>query len=232
MNVAVIIPTKERTEQAIACVQQLLTTAPAIEVWLMCDGDSKTYMIAGATFQKDQRVHAHLRQQSCGPVQLWNFGAIYASLDGVLGGKNADAFVLGADDLWFNPGWLEAALQKLESIGGSGLVGFNDLHQNGAQLATHFLVTRDYCVERWGGVFVCPHYYSQYLDLEATIRAQQDGQFVYAPAAIVEHRHPGWGTARYDVTYAIGTRHAPSDAAIFERRRAAGFPNDYPAVLT
>ena len=58
-----------------------------------------------------------------------------------------DPIVLAADDLEFEPGWLDAALETLAQFeDGWGLVGFNDGHW-GPELSTHYLMSRRFIVE-------------------------------------------------------------------------------------
>jgi hypothetical protein len=47
----------------------------------------------------------------------------------------------------------------------------------------------------------------------------------------VEHRHPAWRKARADGLYASRAPLMAEDQATFVRRRAAGFPDDFEAVL-
>jgi hypothetical protein len=134
-------------------------------------------------------------------------------------------FFCGADDLVFHRGWLTAALAKLR--GHVRVVGANDLHHPdvlAGLTATHYLVARSYIEERGGTVdrsypvlFAYDHNYS---DTEFVATARSRGVFAYAPAAVVEHRHPHWGGAADDATYQKGRRAIGRDFELFQRRRS------------
>lgn len=111
---------------------------------------------------------------------------------------------LGADDLEFHAGWLEAAKAKLEP--GIGVVGVNDLANERVmrgELATHSLVTRDYAElgKIDGPELLHPEYPHEYVDREFTETAIARGAFAYAPDAVVEHLHPMVGKAPLDDLY-------------------------------
>lgn len=153
-----------------------------------------------------------------GPVHCWNMGAAAAS---------GDAFVLGADDLKFHPGWLEAALEGLAKLNWCGLVAFNDMSPATGELATHYLISKNYAANDWGGVMAIPSYFQHFIDTEATARARRDKCFYYAEDAKVEHLHWLWNKAENDDVYKRGQEHYSEGADIYNERLQAGFPNDY-----
>src|ERR1035437_6539809 len=54
---------------------------------------------------------------------------------------------LGADDLAFHPGWFQAVMRVMDTLGGDGVVAPNDLHNPSG---VHFVVARSY-VDIFGG---------------------------------------------------------------------------------
>lgn len=225
MRTSVIIPTRGRAEQARACVEGLLETIQGhdAEVVLVVDNDSMAPTRHEYRFGRPVRLLWGADQN--GAVACWNVGARAA---------DGDAFVLGADDLVFTPGWLDAALATLAKLpDGSGVVGLNGLDRNGGldDFASHFLVTRDYCERFNGGVFVCPHYRSYYVDIEIHRRARALGRYAWAKDAIVEHRHHAVGKADVDSTYTLAAPNMALDGEIYAERQAAGFPDDYAPIL-
>jgi len=221
MKVSVIIPSLGRPEQIKRCVERLAETVQGyvVETVVVFEGDDP------ATAEAARSVPGVIVVENTtglGAAAGWNEGSKHAS---------GDALVMLGDDAWFHDGWLEAALQALEKIGGSGMVGFNDGHTSGETHSAHHLLTRDYIIEYQGGCFIIPDYYSQYFDLEAVARAQRADKYIWASDSLVEHKHWVFGTAVKDATYRIGSDHMNSDRDIFQRRRAAGFPDDFEPIL-
>ena len=131
---------------------------------------------------------------------------------------------LGADDLRFHPGWLEAAVAKLGA--GIGVVGTNDLGSPrvlAGEHATHSLVTRDYA-ERFGtidepGKILHEGYPLEYVDDEAVETAKHRGAWAFAGDSVVEHLHPSWGKAPRDPLYAKQRARMAAGMRVFLRRR-------------
>lgn len=113
---------------------------------------------------------------------------------------------LGADDLAFHPGWLEAALGKMG--GKIGVVGTNDLGNQrviAGEHATHSLVSRKYA--RQGTIddktkLLHEGYPHEFVDDEFVETARSRDAFAHAADSIVEHLHPHWGKAPSDHIYA------------------------------
>lgn len=217
MSVCVVMPTMGRTEQARACVARICDTAPQAAVVVVTRDNREVFESTGLPGQ----VRYCDAADELTAVQKWNYG-----LKCALG---FDAYVLGADDLWPQDGWLDAALEAASL--GFGFVGLNDCHTDGAQLATHFLVTRDFIASHLGGVLCVPHYRAWYLDVEATARAKRAHQFAYAVNARVDHRHVHWGKAEMDETYRRGYAVHRYDMLIHAARERAGYPNDYVPII-
>lgn len=129
---------------------------------------------------------------------------------------------LGADDLRFHPGWLEAAIRKLKP--GIGVVGTNDLGNPRVMrgdLATHSLVTRAYA-ERGaidGGGLLHEGYAHNWVDEELIATARKRNAFAFARMAHVEHLHPHWGKATSDATYTKGQATFADDHRLFRSRK-------------
>jgi hypothetical protein len=154
-------------------------------------------------------------------TQAWNAGAA---------ASKAAWFGLGADDLYFHDGWLEALWPLLEAHDG-GIIGLNDGADSFRRVgfATHFVASRRFCVEQLGGVLLPPVYAHMMVDVEVNHIAQQRGLFTYCPDALVEHLHPDWGKAETDALY---SRPFAGDKPLFLIRSLAGFPVTWePAVF-
>lgn len=130
---------------------------------------------------------------------------------------------LGADDLHFHPGWLEAAKAKLTP--GIGVVGTNDLC-NGRVIAgehsTHSLVTRAYT--ELGTIddptrLLHEGYPHEFVDDEFVQTAMYRGAYAHAHDSVVEHLHPQVGKAPMDDLYAAQRQRMRHGARIYRRRR-------------
>jgi glycosyltransferase involved in cell wall biosynthesis len=152
--------------------------------------------------------------------QAWNVGAAAA---------RGAWFGLGADDIYFHPGWLEALWPMLETHDG-GIIGLNDGATSWQRVgfATHFVASRRFCVEQLGGVFIPPVYGHGMVDVEVCRVAQSRGLFTYCHDALVEHLHPDWGKVATDALY---SRDLSSDERLFTAREAAGFPVEWEPVV-
>ena len=130
---------------------------------------------------------------------------------------------LGADDLKFRAGWLEAAKRKIR--GTIGVVGTNDLGNprvvKGLH-ATHSLVTREYA-ER--GTIDDPTkllheaYPHEFVDDEFVLTAKKRRAFAHASTSIVEHMHPLWNKAEWDEIYKPHKQRMAIGRRIFNKRR-------------
>lgn len=215
IKVSVVIPSRDRPKRLRECIEQLQLVSPQVEIVVVADiGDDKTASVA-----ENLGCELVISDRPDGPVHCWNIGAAAAS---------GDAFVLGADDLKFHEGWLEAALYGLAGLGFVGLVAFNDLSPQAGKLATHYLISKSYAANEWGGVIAIPSYYQHFIDTEATMRAKRDECFYYAEDAVVEHMHWMWDKADNDEIYKRGQEHYSEGENTFNKRLQDGFPNDYP----
>lgn len=225
MKTTVILPTLGRAEQMRRCAEHLLHISPEVHLAL-CVTEEDFDSITSATelwSQFGDRMDVIIRPLSeVSAVAGWNAG--------LRAFPNSDVYVLGADDLWFYPSWYRNLERTIGRYG--GLVGFNDLSPRRGW-ASHYAMTRQFIIRHHGGVMAVPHYRAWYLDVEACERAKLATQFVIASDVIVEHRHVNWKKATMDSTYERGyVANGERDKAIYNRRKALKWPNDYPAILS
>lgn len=219
MKVSCIIPTRLRAAQARRCVDEFFATTAEHEVECIVVADHDLDTVKAMAGSPALVLDNEMRR---GAIRSWNVGLMAAT---------GDAFVFGADDLYWKAGWLDAALAALKTLPGeSGMVGLNCLDRDD-DVATHFLITRQCVVEVMGGVLAVPHYHHYWSDPEMVERAKQAGCYVFEPRAIVEHKSHMAGKAGNDMTYAEALRWFPKDEVIYNQRKEAGFPNDYKAVI-
>lgn len=138
-------------------------------------------------------------------------------------------FFLGADDLRFKLGWLEAALDRMDDPGISVVGTADPLHEWPDQ-STHYLVRRTYIQDHSGCVdipnTVLYNYHHAYTDWEFVAVAKARGVYAYCAESRVEHLHPGWesdgrvnpNSDLFDETYAKGNTRHQDDRAEWIRR--------------
>lgn len=139
---------------------------------------------------------------------------------------SAEPFLfLGADDLAFHPGWLEAALRHMHA--GASVVGTQDLapteRARNGEHATHSLVRRTY-VDTMGtidqpGLVLHEGYPHEYVDDEFVATAKHRGVWSFAHDSVVEHLHPSWGKAELDDLYLAQRSRMNTGRTIYARRR-------------
>ena len=208
-----LFPTTGRPDRAETCLRQLRDTAPHLEIVAAVDADPETAERIGPL------VDLLLYSDSYRGNQAWN---------DCLAEATGDPIVFAADDLVWGDGWLDAALQALEEHPGC-LIGFNDGHW-GEELSTHYLMPRAFIVEVLGGR-VAWNYPHSFNDAETTERARRAGRYHWCEDAHVHHDHWLFGGRAKDPTDTRNLgRHSEAER-LFKERRAAGFPNDYPAVI-
>lgn len=131
----------------------------------------------------------------------------------------------GADDLEFQPGWLEAARAALTP--GIGVVGTNDLGSPRVmrgEHATHFLFTRRYGNDHGTldgpGQLMYEGYVHEWVDDEVVGTARMRGAWAFAPESRVKHLHPNWDASiPIDELYAAQSYRMRLSQRTFQRRR-------------
>jgi glycosyltransferase involved in cell wall biosynthesis len=217
--VSVVIPTRNRPEQAQACVDRCRHVSRGYDVEIIVvTEDMATVRAMAGTSARVCRSETPLTAP-----QAWHLGAKIAK---------GDVLVLGADDLWFFHGWVGETLDCMAAFpDGAGVVGFNDLARDGNDLATHWAVHRRFAVEHLGGSLYPPCYRHYFGDNEVNARAKRWERFVWARYAIVEHRHPIFGKANVDSLYLEKQAWFEDDRALFEARAKVNFPNVWQPAL-
>lgn len=132
---------------------------------------------------------------------------------------------LGACDIRFHPGWLEACLRVVDD--GFGVIGTNDLgnpRTATGKLSTHSMVTRWYAdqfgtIDRPGQV-LHDGYWHEFCDNELVDTAKARGAYGHAADAVVEHLHPLWGKSDADAMYDRALLRMGQGHALWKKRRA------------
>lgn len=223
--ISILLATTGRPDMAQAMVESLSATTQDHDVELVAavDNDEETVRRIEAVSRHDRLdVFIDHSRDYRGCSRAWN---------AALALSKGDCVVLAADDLAWQPGWLDAALATLAEFPDEwGMVGFNDGHW-GAELSTHYLMSRRFVIEVLGGVVAWEAYTHSFNDVEANERAKRAGRYAWCEGAHVRHNHWLFGDRTQDDTDTRSLPGHPESAAIYAQREAAGFPNDHEAVI-
>lgn len=218
-RVAVLLPTKGRAAQMSERVGALLLQPEPqgvrLRVYLAVDETDAASTVAALNLASEypQAVIVY-RKANTTAVEGWNQAWSRAYSDGV------DWFVLGADDLIWHKGWLQAAIDAADETGAHviGLAdGYTDLTT--AERATHFMVSRWFCDEVLHG-YIPAEYRAWRFDREICLRARALNMYAIAPNALLEHMHPAVGKGQVDDTYREAQPHHDADLEVLTRRMA------------
>jgi hypothetical protein len=217
-RVAAILPCRGRAEQTARNVQRLLATAGNVDWRLVCvcDNDRDVYASLDALdmsdlplgrFALDFLAEEHRRPRA----GYWN------ALAHATGRTDAPLLVNLANDLLPGAQWLARAVAAYDRTGGRlKVLGFND----GINSTAHFLIERAWLMDTMGW----PVWYDHMCgDTEIVERATAAGVYGTLPWAVLYHDHEMVG-APNDAVYEEGKARWAHDRALFEQRKAAGWP--------
>lgn len=215
-ELAILVPVLARPHRVRPLLESIAATVPeGTRVVFVCDPDD---------YPEQRAIHASLHDDAYGPlaVQVATCDGGYAKkANAAVRATDEPLVMLAADDLDFQEGWFDAALDKLG--GGVEAVGLNDLidRPTRPQHATHFLLTRRYAEQptidgQPGPLF--EGYTGWFCDDELIGTATRRGVYAYAEDAHVEHLHHIAGKAFDDDTYRKGRAHAREDRRLFRQR--------------
>jgi hypothetical protein len=218
--ISILLATTGRPDMAQAFAESLAATTVGHDIELVAAVDNcpETVRRLGALEQEGGfRLVVDYCETYRGSSRAWN---------DALASSTGDKVVLAADDLEFQPGWLDAALEQLaEFPDGWGFVGFNDGHW-GPELSTHYLMSRRFVADVLGGVVAWESYRHSFNDREANARAREAGRYAWCENARVLHRHWIFGDRPQDSTDTrLLAEHGESQRR-FDERQAAGWPDE------
>lgn len=155
----------------------------------------------------------------------WRLGDFARKTNFAIRSTDHEFIFSAADDLEFEHGWFDEAVQLFD-VEGVGVVGTNDMgHERvrRGEHATHNLVSRAY-VNAYGtidqgGRMYHEGYSHSFCDDELVQTARSRGAWVFAEKAVVRHLHPDFGTAPKDKTYEMGRRNFYRDRMLFHSRK-------------
>lgn len=204
----VLVPVLGRPHRVTPVLESIAATAPGARVLFIPDPDDEPELAA---------------LEAAGAETLELAGGYAAKINAGVEATSEPLIFLGADDLDWQDGWLEAAMQPLG--GPHHVVGVNDLiprRPARRRHATHFLITRAYaqrpCADGTPGPMSTVYHHS-FVDDELIATAKHRKAYVYAPEARVRHLHPMAHTAPDDETYQRGRERFRLDRTLFYQRQ-------------
>lgn len=212
-----IVPVLERPQNAAPLVASLRASRADADLFFVCSGSDRSQI--EACYDTGQPVILVFADP--GP------GDYAAKIQRGYEATEEPLVLLAADDLRFQPGWLEA-VEKIADQYDVGVIGTNDNANptvKAGRHSTHPVVRRCY-IDRYGGSVGQPGqvyhegYDHQYVDNELVATAMARGCYAHAHDARVDHHHPLYDRSVVrDQTYAKGQAKGAEDRRLFESRR-------------
>lgn len=214
--VAVLIPTLGRPHRVQPLLDNLNTSTA---------GDFTAYFIVE---RDDTQTIAAVRKAGAGLIFNDGPPSYAVCINTAYRQTNEPYLFLGADDIVFVDGWLEAAVAAMADPQ-IGVVGTADPRHPLPDHSSHSLVRRHY-IEAQSGCMdlrdtVLYPYKHGFTDHELVGVTKSRHAYRYCEAAHVEHHHPGWdslgrvrGGTTLDTTYQKGNRHHRRDTLTFIAR--------------
>ena len=220
--ISVILPTLDRSERLIKCLESLNRNSTGeIETVLIIDESDYKTRDAVIAFAKTPSFAKPitLRVMAGHPTAMekWNHGAAYAAHEWLM---------LAADDIFFTPEWDKKSLETLNN----GFLALRDNPMSIKEFEPHYMATKTWLRNHNGRVLACPHYKQWGPDVEIADRAKLIGDYKVSEA-VIPHFHVYFHTAFNDATYERGRVHWESDLRLLQKRKAAGYPNDFEGCL-
>ncbi len=213
MRTSIILPTKGHSKQAVATIDRLLETVAGLDVEIVVvaypDDDNA---VAFATINNDE---VRVIWDGCGRMEAWNVGAAASTGDYLHG---------SSDDHYYEDNWLHNALEVHKQVNEEQ--GCSDIYvkipfELDCYWAEVGVGSREFFQKHMGGVIVIPHYKAIYSDVELSDRAISANALYHSPNSKIRHDWNG--------PHAVDVQ--DYDKMIYDYRKEAGFPNDFPPVL-
>lgn len=219
MSLAVLVPVLRRPHRVVPLLESLslATPEPWTAFFVLDPGDDAEHAAVMRAWQRFANIASIEHEGNY--AQKINRAALAAESLGY------SHLFLGADDLDFHPGWLEAASAHLSAQ--VQVVGTNDLCNRRTDgvygtHSTHTLVARSYIAHGTvdhPGKLLHEGYPHEYVDDEFVETAKWRGMYAHAKDSVVEHLHPMVGKAPMDDLYAAQRTRMRGGRVLYRQRR-------------
>lgn len=217
MSVAALIPVLRRPERVAPLAESFrLTAGEADRLMFLCSLDDLAELEAVVSAGHTPQIVSWKPGRADWARKInWGFRrAVSLGFEWML---------LGADDVRFHPGWIEAALTAHAETGAC-VIGTNDLGNPTVKRGLHSchpLVHRDYLgcgtIDEDAKV-VTEAYHHNFVDAELVATAKAWNTWAFAVDAVVEHLHWAWRKGEDDEVYALGRARYREDERLFRER--------------
>ena len=211
--ISIVIPSRDRVMGLIRSIQNMEQTTAGFDVEIIAvldEPDIVSQETVRASFPRVRIVVMPSTYRNGHPQEKWQAG--YEAATG-------EWIAQITDDIVMADGWLKACLETPNK----GFVSFCDPNWCGT-LSTIHMCTREYIKSVMNGRFGLPWYYVEWADNEWTARARAVDALVFCRAATFTHYRD------YDSQRELTAAYPEKDAATFQKRMAAGFPESWPEV--
>jgi hypothetical protein len=216
------MPVKGRPEQTAALIPRLFATAGDVTWELICVVDEDP--ACAEALRAVNAAQAAKGQPQAAIVELPKRQGYWKAL--AHGSRVARGRLLAnvANDVLPGLAWLARIVRAFDRsfADGLGVAGWNDgLLFDGH--TGHLVISRA-LAEQWYGPACWPTYYDHlWADVELCQRAMAEDRYIVDTRAVLYHNHPVIGKS-LDEVYRFSHTREGEDRAIFERRRALGWP--------
>jgi len=227
MKVSVVVATCARPDMFFNMIRSLYATTEGYDIEIVSVIDETEKAITWITeYIIPKNWVLDFSSVRRGALAAWNRGLQIST---------GDIIVPAGDDQIFHPDWLDYALESHEKqLNGYGVVGMNDLAYDGnKQLATMYLMDRQFIKDHLGGVLCPPVYHYYNVDSEINAKSKLLGKFYWDERAKVEHLHSAHGKRPVDIhdLERQESNWMEIDRQIFEDRKARGFPIEWSSLI-
>lgn len=224
-RIAVIVPVLNRPQNARPLVESFLRSDTDGQLLFICSPGDIVQFAACRTLSSesgfDVPVGTLIASHPSGP------GDYARKIQMGYDATDEPLVLLAADDLRFQPDWLEA-VERIADEYDAGVIGTNDNANptvKAGRHSTHPVVRRCY-IDQYGGsvgepgVVYHQGYDHQWVDCELVETAKARGCYAHAHDAVIQHVHPLYDRkVASDETYKKGQAHGREDRLLFESRK-------------
>jgi hypothetical protein len=191
-KINLMVPTYQRTDDAIALVESALATAdmPGHVVWTFCVNASDFDTIS----ELDKRKWPYILEQTRQPNLSQYFNLLYQQTPHQ--GEDTLVSMLGDDMRFETKGWDTKILSTVNARDGAAVVYCNDgfiahsrWENDGVGCAVNLFTTRKLVDAAGMDEFMCSYFHAEMIDVVWTLIGKYTGTACYLPKVTIKHNH-------------------------------------------